>query len=92
MRLVWLAAVIVLAVLASIGAGMLRTIPRTAARGLLVLLAVPAYPGAVWATMGLRDTVVNHPFRIPNLVFLPTVLLACLALAAIWRSRRGHEA
>lgn len=87
-RPVWFAALIVLAVLTSISAGLLLTIPGTPARGLLVLLAVPTYPGAVWATMGLRDTVVSHPSGFPNLVFLPTVLLACLALAAIWRHRR----
>jgi len=92
MRPVWLAAVIVVAVLASISAGLVLTIPGTAASGLLVLLAVPAYPGAVWAAVGLNDSVRNHPFRFPNLVFLPTVLFACLAVAAVWRSRRRSAA
>ncbi|HEX9515783.1 MAG TPA: hypothetical protein VF940_06370 [Streptosporangiaceae bacterium] len=88
----WLAAVIVLAVLATITAALLLTIPGTAAPGLLILLAVPAYPGAVWATFGHNDSVVNHPFRFPNLVFLPTVLFACLAVAAVWRCRRRSAA
>jgi hypothetical protein len=87
-RPVWLAAVIVLAVLAMITVGLALTIPGPVARGLLVLLAVPAYPGAVWATFGFNDNITNHPFRFPNLVFLPTVLIACLAIAAVWRSRR----
>jgi hypothetical protein len=87
----WLAAVIVFAVLATITAGLLLTIPGAVARGLLLLLAGPAYPGALWATFGHNDSVVNHPFRFPNLIFLPTVLLACLAMAAIWRSRRQRR-
>jgi hypothetical protein len=83
----WLGAVIVFAVLVTITAGLLLTIPGAVARGLLILLAAPAYPGALWATFGHNDSVVNHPFRFPNLVFMPTVLFACLAMAAIWRSR-----
>jgi hypothetical protein len=84
---VWLAAVIVLAVLAVITAGLMLTIPSPAARGLLILLAAPAYPGAAWA-IGISGPFANDTSRFPNLVFLPTVLFACLASAAVWRSRR----
>jgi hypothetical protein len=85
-RPIWVAAVIVIAVLALFAAGLLLTIPRTAARGLLLLLAAPAYPGAVWA-IGLSGPFGSYTSGFPSLVFLPTVLLACLAAAASWRSR-----
>jgi hypothetical protein len=87
---VWLAAVIVIAVLAVISAGLVLTIPGPAARGLLLLLAVPAYPGAAWA-IGLSGPFGSDTSGFPNLVFLPTVLLACLAVAAVWRSRRRRR-
>ena len=86
-RPVWLAAVIVLAVLAAVAAGLMLTIPSPAARGLLILLVAPAYPGAAWA-IGISGPFANDTSRFPNLVFLPTVLFACLASAAVWRSRR----
>jgi hypothetical protein len=86
-RPVWLAAVVVLAVLAVIATGLMLTIPSPAARGLLILLAAPAYPGAAWA-LGISGSFASNTSRFPNLVFLPTVLFACLAIAAVWRSRR----
>src|SRR6266571_5500556 len=88
----WLAAVVVIAVLAVIAAGLMLTIPGPAARGLLLLLAAPAYLGAV-SVIGLSgpfpsDASLNDASRYPNLVLLPAALFACLAVAAVWRSRR----
>jgi hypothetical protein len=86
-RPAWLAAVIVIAVLAVTTAGLMLTIPGPAARGLLLLLAAPAYPGAVWA-IGVSGPFGSGTSGFPNLLFLPTVLFACLAVAAVWRSHR----
>jgi hypothetical protein len=83
----WLVTLIVIAALAVAAAAIILTIPGPAARGLLLLLAAPAYPGAVWATSYSRyytNHVSGFPFKI---LFLPTVLIACLATAALWRSR-----
>ena len=64
-----------------------RHIPGPAARGLLLLLAVPAYPGAVWA-IGYSRYYTNHVSGFPFMIlFAPTVLIACLTTAAVWRSR-----
>ena len=64
------------------------TIPGPAGRGVLLLLAAPAYPGAVWA-IGYSRYWTNHVSGFPFKVFFaPTVLFACLAVAATWRSRR----
>jgi hypothetical protein len=54
---------------------------------MLILLVAPAYPGAVWA-IGHSGRFGRDTSGFPNLVFLPTVLLACLAMVAIWRSRQ----
>jgi len=71
-----------------VGAGLALTIPRPAARGVLLLLAAPAYPGAVWA-IGYSRYWTNHVSGFPYKILLaPTVLLARLAVAATWRSRR----
>jgi hypothetical protein len=70
----WLAAVIVIAVLAAVAAGLLLTIPAPAARGMLILLVAPAYPGAVLA-IGHSGRFGRDTSGFPNLVFLPTVLL-----------------
>ncbi len=86
----WLVAVIVIAALAVVAAGLVLTIPGPAGRGVLLLLAAPAYPGAVWA-IGYSRYWTNHVSGFPFKVFFaPTVLFACLAVAAIWRSR--HQA
>jgi hypothetical protein len=90
-RPIWVAAVIVIAVLAVAAAGLLGTIPGPAARGLLLLLAAPAYPGAVWA-IGMSGPFGSYTGGFPSFVFLPSVLLACLAAAASWRSRRRSAA
>jgi hypothetical protein len=88
----WLVAVIVIAALAAIAAGLLLTIPGPAARGLLLLLAAPAYPGAVWA-IGFSRYWTNHVSGFPfKILFAPTVLFACLAMVAVWRSRRRRAA
>jgi len=77
----WLVAVIVSAGLAAAAAGLVLTIPGPAARGLLLLLAVPAYPGAVWA-IGISRSWTNHVSGFPfKLLFPATVLFACLAVA-----------
>ena len=81
----WLS-VYTLGVQAAVAAGLLFTIPAPTGWQLLVLLAVPAYPGAVWA-IGISGSFVDTS-GFPNLVFLPTVLFACLAMAPIWRSRQ----
>jgi hypothetical protein len=83
----WLVALIVIVALALVAAGLMMSIPGSAGRGVALLLAVPAYPGAVWA-IGISRYYTNHvsgfPFRI---LFAPTVLIACLAMAAVWRHR-----
>jgi hypothetical protein len=91
-RPLWLVAVIVIAALAVVGAGLVLTIPGSAAGGVLLLLAAPAYPGAVWA-IGFSRYWTNHVSGFPfNVLFWPTVLFACLAAAAVWRSRRRTAA
>jgi hypothetical protein len=88
----WLVVVIVIAALAVAAAGLMLTIPSPAARGLLLLLAVPAYPGAVWA-IGYSRYYTNHVSGFPFKILLaPTVLIACLATAASWRSRSRSAA
>jgi hypothetical protein len=88
----WLVALIVIAALAVAAGGLMLTIPGPAARCIVLLLAVPAYPGAVWA-IGYSRYYTNHvsgfPFRI---LFAPTVLIVCLATAAVWRSRSRSAA
>ena len=85
-RPTWLAAVIVIGMLALAAAGLALTIPGPAARGLLLLLAAPAYPGAVWA-IGISGSYGPDTSGFPNLTFLPTALFAGLAAAALWRWR-----
>jgi hypothetical protein len=85
-RPTWLAAVVVIGVLALVAAGLALTIPGPAARGLLMLLAVPAYPGAVWA-IGVSGSYGSDTSGFPSLVFLPTALFAGLAAAALWQWR-----
>ena len=87
-RPTWLAAVVVIGVLALVAAGLALTIPGPAARGLLMLLVVPAYPGAVWA-IGVSGSYGSDTSGFPSLVFLPTALFAGLAAAALWQWRRS---
>ena len=75
-----------------VAAGLVLTVPGPAARGLLLLLAAPAYPGAVWA-IGISRYWTNHVSGFPfKLLLPPTVLFACLAAVAVWRSRRRSAA
>ena len=67
--------------------GLLRTLPPPVGRRLLLLLAVPAYPGAV----ALAASTSGSPGPLAAVVYLPTVMLGCLAAGLVWRSRRhGH--
>jgi hypothetical protein len=91
-RPLWLVAVIVIAALAAAAAALMLTLPGRSARGLILLLAVPAYPGAVWA-IGYSRLVTNHTSGFSfKILFAPTVLIACLATAALWRSRHRGAA
>lgn len=87
-RPTWLVSVLVLSVLALVAAGLALTIPGPAGRGALILLAIPAYPGAVWA-IGVSGSHGSDTSGFPSLVFLPTVLLAGLAAAALRQWRRS---
>jgi hypothetical protein len=64
--------------------GLLCTLPPPVGRRLLLLLAVPAYPGAV----ALAASTSGSPGPLAAVVYLPTVMLACLAAGLVWRSRR----
>lgn len=90
-RPTWLAAVLVIGVLALVAAGLALTIPRPAARGLLLLSVVPVYPGAVWA-IGVSGSHGSDTSGFPSLVFLPTLLFAALTAVALWRWRRSTAA
>jgi hypothetical protein len=73
LRPVWFAAVVVLAVLAVIATGLMLTIPSPAARGLLILLAAPAYPGAAWAIgiSGSFSGMHGNPVMVAQFPYLP---------------------
>lgn len=89
----WPAAAVVFAFLAAVGAGLVVTLPTPAALRLLLLLAVPAVPCAVWVlqfTAAMAGDASQDPF--PVLVFLPLLLLACASVAAAWQARRGSKA
>lgn len=83
----WAAALVVAAVLVLIAVGILATIPARAARGVLMLLAVPAYPGAVWAA-GISGSSAIFIGHFPNAVFLPTIALAVFVVAVALRAGR----
>jgi hypothetical protein len=83
-RPAWLAALIVAADLTLIAAGLLATIRGPAARGTLVLLAVPGYPGAVYA-VAISGSYAPFFGDFPKAVFLPAIALAIPAAVAVWR-------
>jgi peptidoglycan/LPS O-acetylase OafA/YrhL len=67
--------------------GLLCTLPPPVGRRLLLLLAVPAYPGAV----ALAASTSGSPGPLAAAVYLPTLLLACMAAGLVWRSRRRGQ-
>jgi hypothetical protein len=69
---------------------LVRTLPSPVGKRLLTLLAAPAYPGMVTLATGGSGTI--GPLGAFEAVYLPTVLLACLAAVQIWRSRHGDRA
>ena len=88
----WPAAAVVFAFLAAVGAGLFVTLPTPTALRLLLLLAVPAVPCAVWVlqfTAEMAGNLSQGPF--PVLTFLPVLLLACVSAAAAWQARRGSK-
>lgn len=88
---IWTAAIIVAGTLVLIAVAIVRTIPSRISVGLLVLLAVPGYPGAVWAA-GVSGPIGTDLGNFPDIVFLPTMLFACLAIVLVARSRRRSNA
>jgi hypothetical protein len=89
----WQAAAVVFAFLAAVGAGLVVTLPTPTALRLLLLVAVPTVPCAVWVlqfTAAMTGSV--SPDHFPVLAFLPVLLLACVSAAAAWRARRGSKA
>jgi hypothetical protein len=88
----WLAAAVVFAFLAAVGAGLVVTLPTPTALRLLLLLAVPAVPCAVWVlqfTAAMAGNASPDPF--PVLTFLPVLLLACVSAARAWQARHGSK-
>jgi hypothetical protein len=82
----WQAAAVVFAFLAAVGAGLVVTLPTPTALRLLLLLAVPAVPCAVWVlqfTAAMAGNASPDPF--PLLAFLPVLLLACVSAVAARR-------
>ena len=75
---------------AAAAVGLLRTLPSPVGRRLLLLLAIPAYPGAV--TLAANASGGVGPVGTFEIVYLPTVLLACLSVGLVWRSRRHSPA
>lgn len=90
--LTYQAAIAVAAFLAAIAAGLILTISKPVAARVLVVLAVPAVPGAVWVLQfasAMAGNAAAAPF--PKLAFLPVLLLACVSAVVAWRSRRGAK-
>jgi hypothetical protein len=88
----WQAAAVVFAFLAAVGAGLAVTLPTPTALRLLLPLAVPAVPCAVWVlqfTAAMAGSASQGPF--PLLTFVPLLLLACASAAAAWRARHGSN-
>jgi len=80
---------VVFAFLAAVGAGLLVTLPRPVALRLLLLLAVPAVPCAVW--VAAAETGKARLVSFPVLAFLLMVLLACVSAVAAWQSRHRSK-
>jgi hypothetical protein len=90
--LTWQAAAAVVAFLAAVGAGLVVTLARPVALWLLLLLAVPAVPCAVWVLQFAAAMAGNASQDLfPVLAFLPVLLLACVSAVAAWQSRHGSK-
>ena len=90
--LTWQVTAVVLAFVAAVGAGLAVTLPKPVAPRLLLLVAVPAIPGTVWALQFASAMAGNgtlDPF--PVLAFLPVLLLGCVSGVAAWRARYGSS-
>jgi hypothetical protein len=90
--LTWQAAAVVLAFLAAVGAGLVLTLPKPVALRLLVLVAIPAVPGAVWVLQfasAMAGNTTQVPF--PVLAFLPMLVLACVSAVTLWRARHKSQ-
>jgi len=89
--LTWQAIAAVLGFLAVVGVALVLTLPKAVALRLLLLLAIPAVPGAVWviqfAAAAAGSSLGRGPF--PVLAFLPLLLLAFVGAVAIRRARHG---
>jgi hypothetical protein len=88
----WQPAAVVFAFLAAVGAGLVVSLPTPTALRLLLLLAVPAVPCAVWVlqfTAAMTGNASPDPF--PLLAFLPVLLLACVSAVAARRARHGRK-
>jgi len=87
--LTWQATAVVFAFLAAVGAGLLVTLPRPVALRLLLLLAVPAVPCAVW--VAAAETGNARLVSFPVLAFLLMMLLACVSAVSAWQSRHRSK-
>jgi len=66
--------------------GLVRTLPSPVGRRLVMLLAVPAYPGAVALATSVSASA-GSPGTL-EVAYLPTSVMVCLSVGLIWRSRR----
>lgn len=90
--LTWQAAAVVLAFLAAVGAGLVLTLPKPVALRLLLLVAMPAVPAAVWVLQFAAAMAGNAPqVPFPVLAFLPMLVLVCVSAVALWRARHGSR-
>jgi hypothetical protein len=79
--------IVTLTLIAAVAAiGLVRTLPSPVGWRLVMLLAVPAYPGAVALATSLSASAAS-PGTL-EVAYLPTIVLACLSVGLIWRSRR----
>jgi len=85
----WVVVLTTALVAAGAALGLSRTLPSPVGKRLLVLLAVPAYP----SVMSLAASGAGPGWLLSAaVVYPPTVLLACLAIALVWQSRRREHA
>jgi hypothetical protein len=83
----WLSALLVIAFLSAVATWLAATLPRQVPSRLLLVLAIPAGPAAVWTVGYLTGRYVAFlSYSLPYLA--PDLLLACLIAAMAWRVRR----